>query len=1139
MTIEPKKLISRRTWCVLALLVAVFGSVRGFADDSDAEVEIPDPILREEIERRLGKAPGDAITRGEMKTLEEVVVTRHVDQLDGIEYAINLRVLKLTHGWILDVSPLAELSSLTILDLSYNRISDVSPLAGLSSLASLDLSYNSLTDVSPLAGLSSLNSLDLSGNAVSSNVSALGGLVSLTALELSRCAISDLSSLGGLTSLTRLGLSGNVLKDLSSLAALSSLMSVDLSDNAISDLSPLAALSSLTILDLSYNEVSSVGALAGLVSLTALKLSGNWVSDLSPLARLAQLRKLDLSGNRVEDISVLARMTLLTELDLSSNLVVTSSNIHGDVVLSFTDVSPLAGLSALTMLNLSGNGITDVSALSGLVSLTELDLSSNQVEDISPLVENEGLDQGDLVDLATNPMGRASLDVYVPQLRQRLVLVKVTEFVDIPDPAVRQAVENVVKHLGWLGPGHPIPYHIMARIREIYVDPESEPHDLAGLEFAVDLEYLFAPPGSISSIVPLGNAPLTGLRLAGNEVSDVSPLAGRVSLTSIDLTDNAVSDVSPLAGLTELTYLLLSGNEISDVTALAGLRALGHLELSGNKISDVSPLAGLWALTYLDLSDNEISDISPLRSLQALTTLDLSSNQISWVGYAYSAAGDTLWSIASRWIRGEVSGVLFRPDIKLSGNPLGLHALYDILPRLKRLGVVVTYSAPKDYLSYDDPPDQQLRGAVERTIEQGAQGTSIRTLRKLDASNRGIESLEGLEQLELIDTLFLDRNRIYDISPLVGHRLLRTLTLAHNIVEDWGPLTEMDLEFLALDANSIRELPTLPVGLRSLSLTDNSISDISALNTLWRLSELRANGNAITSLEALSGRALHYLHAEDNQISDLSPLNFVSLQDLLLRNNRVRDISPLLHGEGLRLVDVRRNPLADGALAVLETLRKRTRAVTVLAGETVPYFPSANNGRQGLVRIVNRSDEDGHVFIEAVDDGGVRKGPVRLEVGAQQAVHFNSTDLESGNAAKGLGSGIGQPTAGGWRLSVLSALDVEVLSYVQTRDGFVAAMHDVVPDAVVPFFKTGEQRQRNILRVVNTEAEPAKWTTGGYDDRGNWRLLNGSMLVRAGARAHAHRRSAGKYARSGRRWRKLAVACTRLPLVCDEPSGRP
>ena len=253
-------------------------------------------------------------------------------------------------------------------------------------------------------------------------------------------------------------------------------------------------------------------------------------------------------------------------------------------------------------------------------------------------------------------------------------------------------------------------------------------------------------------------------------------------------------------------------------------------------------------------------------------------------------------------------------------------------------------------------------------------------------------------------------------------------------------------------------------------------------------------GNLVASIEALSELALDHLHLTGNRISDISPLDAINLRELHMANNAVRDLSPLLGGQHLRMVDVRRNPLADDALRVLDALRERR--VTVLAGEAVPYFPAAGEGRQGFVRVVNHGDEAGHAFIEAVDDAGVRAEPVRLELGARQAVHFNSADLEYGSAAKGL-AGIGAPTVGDWRLSVISALDVEALSYIRTDDGFVTAMHDVAADAMAPFFNPGSNRnQRSILRVVNTEAEPAKWTTGGYDDRGSWHPMTGSLLVR-------------------------------------------
>ena len=277
-----------------------------------------------------------------------------------------------------------------------------------------------------------------------------------------------------------------------------------------------------------------------------------------------------------------------------------------------------------------------------------------------------------------------------------------------------------------------------------------------------------------------------------------------------------------------------------------------------------------------------------------------------------------------------------------------------------------------------------------------------------------------------------------------------------------------------------------------LFLTGNSITDLSPLQG-GLFQQLWLGGNLISSLAPLQAGAW-FLHLNDNEVADLAGLDVTVLEELHIGNNALRNISPLLDAPSLRVLDARGNPLGEDALAVAEALR--ARGATVLMGEAVPFVPAAGVGRTGFVRVVNRSAEGGDVFIEAWDDGGVRAGPVHLRMNGRSAVHFTSADLEDGNAAKGI-AGIGAPTTGDWRLAVTSPLDVEVLSYIRTGDGFVTAMHDVAADEMVPFFNPGSnERQRSILRTVNTEAEPAKWTTGGYDDGGRWHPMAGSLLVR-------------------------------------------
>ena len=137
------------------------------------------------------------------------------------------------------------------------------------------------------------------------------------------------------------------------------------------------------------------------------------------------------------------------------------------------------------------------------------------------------------------------------------------------------------------------------------------------------------------------------------------------------------------------------------------------------------------------------------------------------------------------------------------------------------------------------------------------------------------------------------------------------------------------------------------------------------------------------------------------------------------------------------------------------TLSVRTATGTILdddgaakaptKGRALLFESTTRAGRQGFVRVINHSDVAGEVLIEGVDDSGMRVGPLTLTIDAGMARHFNSDDFESGNAEKGMPVGVGLPAFGSWRLELSSELDIEVLSYARTADGFVTSLHDTAP----------------------------------------------------------------------------------------------
>ena len=107
----------------------------------------------------------------------------------------------------------------------------------------------------------------------------------------------------------------------------------------------------------------------------------------------------------------------------------------------------------------------------------------------------------------------------------------------------------------------------------------------------------------------------------------------------------------------------------------------------------------------------------------------------------------------------------------------------------------------------------------------------------------------------------------------------------------------------------------------------------------------------------------------------------------------------------------------------------------------VPLFPSASDGegRRGLVRVVNRSADSAEIGIDAFDATDRAYERLELTLAGEASGQFDSSDLEQGNAEKGLEGSTG-PGEGDWWLELSSASDIELVSYVDTASGPLSAL---------------------------------------------------------------------------------------------------
>ena len=156
-------------------------------------------------------------------------------------------------------------------------------------------------------------------------------------------------------------------------------------------------------------------------------------------------------------------------------------------------------------------------------------------------------------------------------------------------------------------------------------------------------------------------------------------------------------------------------------------------------------------------------------------------------------------------------------------------------------------------------PDPGLRAAISEALD-GAPVTreTMPQLTELDARERGVKDITGLEY---------------------AHNL-RWLTLVYNNITDLTPISDLRLESLRMWENPVSDLSPL-AGMRSLTLLDlgyNHISDISALANLTNLVWLELPGNRITDVTPLAGlTSLRQLWVTENRIADHSALANLSL----------------------------------------------------------------------------------------------------------------------------------------------------------------------------------------------------------------------------------------------------------------------
>lgn len=324
---------------------------------------------------------------------------RYLNNVNGLEYAVNIEGINLASNNLTDLPDLSNLTKLTYLGLSSNKLTKVPDCVNsLSALESLNFNGNGIAEISgDINNLKKLTALDLRNNRLSSfpDLSSLSGIEEL---NIAFNYLSDLpGDLSGLRQIRELNISSNFFTEIPyGIFFMDTLESFDFSNCRITEIpAGFANLGLLTRINGAANRISSISdEIANMSGITSIALNNNYLEEIPDLSGM-NLTVLDLSGNRFEAFPAekICGIESLGNLNFSGNSI---SEIPGSIAgltnLTYLDISDCGligfpdgvfSLTKLASLYLEENRISAISGdWSGLSSLQNLNLGYNRLEAI-------------------------------------------------------------------------------------------------------------------------------------------------------------------------------------------------------------------------------------------------------------------------------------------------------------------------------------------------------------------------------------------------------------------------------------------------------------------------------------------------------------------------------------------------------------------------------------------------------------------------------------------------------------------------------------------------------------------------------------------------------------------------------------
>ena len=727
--------------------------------------------------------------------------------------------------------------------------------------------YTAIPDANFEAALETLGYDDISGD--SQVPTALIEVV--TSLAVNNENISSLTGIEDFTALVNLDASNNTLTsiDLSQNLLLEQVL---VQDNTLTALD-VSALTALDHLNMSNNSISSI-------DLTANILLEKYIAGTNNLSAI------DLTTN-----SALTELSLsensLTALDLTNNTAIAYLDVDNNAITSLD----LSGLTALEEVNVSENNLLELNVQNGnntdIITFiaTDNNLSCILVDDVTYSTTNW-----------TNIDAGTSFNATACTIAYTL----------IPDA-------NFEARLGTLGyddiaSDGKVPTAYIENITSLDVSNQGV-SDITGIEDFADLEILNVSFSNISTLDISGNTTIQELDANNANVATLN-VSNTTALRVLTTYNNSLSSFN-IDNATALEELYTQESGLSSLTFLNN-NSLRILKLNSTQMTtlDISSLIALEELEIYsqnNLTNLDVSANTALRKLTAYVTnfpsLDFSGNTNIEEIIVYNNSSLTNIDISGCTSLTKLEAYSTNLDTFNSSNATALEYL-DIdasvldeidLSQLTSLKTFIGGGTNIEEFNFS-------QNTALETVEISAGPTTAINLKNGNNNNITSILISGANICLAVDDVSYSTNNWTNVTGV-------------NYTADYCLYTQIPdsnfesaLETLGYDdISGDGQVPTALIsGVTSLSVTYESISDLTGIEDFTALTVLTASNNDLSTVDISNNTNLESLSVESNSLTTIDVSALTNLQTLRVGRNDITTLD-LSNNTGLLTLHVNNN----------------------------------------------------------------------------------------------------------------------------------------------------------------------------------------------------------------------------------------